>query len=103
MLFASDWLARYVDLPGDPRGTARRLTAAGPAGGTVEEVDGGGVVFDIEVTTNRPDCMNHFGVARELSVLLDRPLRAPGFDVEEDARSVDSVAKVIVHDPAGCP
>ncbi|HSF43864.1 MAG TPA: phenylalanine--tRNA ligase subunit beta [Thermoanaerobaculia bacterium] len=103
MLFASEWLARYVDLPEDPRETARRLTAAGLAVEKTEEVDGGGVVFDIEVTTNRPDCMNHFGVARELSVLLDRPLRAPGFDVEEDARSVDSVAKVIVHDPAGCP
>ena len=103
MLFASEWLARYVDLPEDPRETARRLTAAGLAVEQIEEVDGGGVVFDIEVTTNRPDCMNHFGVARELSVLLDRPLRVPDFDVEEDAQGVDSVAKVIVHDPAGCP
>jgi phenylalanyl-tRNA synthetase beta chain len=103
MLFASEWLARYVDLPEDPRETARRLTAAGLAVEKTEEVDGGGVVFDIEVTTNRPDCMNHFGVARELSVLLDRPLRAPGFDVEEDEERTDSVAKVIVHDPAGCP
>ncbi|HSK79902.1 MAG TPA: phenylalanine--tRNA ligase subunit beta [Thermoanaerobaculia bacterium] len=103
MLFASEWLARYVDLPEDPRETARRLTAAGLAVEQVEEVEGGGVVFDIEVTTNRPDCMNHFGVARELSVLLDRPLRAPSFDVEEDEERTDSVAKVIVHDPAGCP
>ncbi|HSN86251.1 MAG TPA: phenylalanine--tRNA ligase subunit beta, partial [Thermoanaerobaculia bacterium] len=84
MLFASEWLARYVDLPADPRETARRLTAAGLAVEQIEEVEGGGVVFDIDVTTNRPDCMNHFGVARELSVLLDRPLRAPSFDVEED-------------------
>ena len=103
MLFASEWLARYVDLPDDPKETARRLTAAGHAVEQIEEVEGGGVVFDVEVTTNRPDCMNHFGVARELSVLLDRPLRAPDFGVEEDEERTDSVAKVIVHDAAGCP
>lgn len=103
MLFASEWLARYVDLPKDPKETARRLTAAGLAVEQIEEVEGGGVVFDVDVTTNRPDCMNHFGVARELSVLLGRPLRVPDFGVEEDAQSTGSVAKVIVHDPAGCP
>jgi phenylalanyl-tRNA synthetase beta chain len=32
-------------------------------------------VFDVEVTSNRPDCMGHLGVARELAAGLDRPLK----------------------------
>jgi phenylalanyl-tRNA synthetase beta chain len=103
MLFSSEWLSRYVDLPEDPRKIAPLLTNAGLAVEQIEEVDGGGFVFDIDVTSNRPDCMNHFGVARELSVLLDRPLRAPSFEVAEDAQDVHPVARVVIEDPAGCP
>src|SRR6202140_1537665 len=32
-------------------------------------------IFDVEVTSNRPDCMGHLGVARELAAGLDRPLK----------------------------
>src|SRR6202049_3318008 len=32
-------------------------------------------IFEVEVTSNRPDCMGHLGVARELAAGLDRPLR----------------------------
>jgi hypothetical protein len=76
MLFSKDWLSQYVELPADDQELARRLTFAGLAVEYVE-AKGDDVVFDIDVTTNRPDCMNHFGVAREISVLLDRPLQSP--------------------------
>ena len=32
-------------------------------------------IFDVEVTSNRPDCMGHLGIARELAAGLDRPLK----------------------------
>ena len=32
-------------------------------------------IMEIEVTSNRPDCMGHLGVARELAAGLDRPLK----------------------------
>ena len=35
------------------------------------------VVFEIGVTPNRPDCLGHVGLARELSALFDAPLRLP--------------------------
>ncbi len=31
------------------------------------EMDGGETLFEIGVTTNRPDCLSHYGVARELA------------------------------------
>ena len=34
-------------------------------------------VYDIEVTPNRPDCLSHMGIARELAAYFDHPFRAP--------------------------
>src|SRR4028118_1535602 len=76
MIFSRNWLADYVDLPDDVQELTRRLTFAGHAVEGVEE-KGGDVLLDIDVTTNRPACMNHLGLAREIAVLLDRPLRPP--------------------------
>ncbi|HND51141.1 MAG TPA: phenylalanine--tRNA ligase subunit beta, partial [Pirellulaceae bacterium] len=32
---------------------------------------------NLEVTSNRPDCLGHLGVAREIAVLFDLPLSVP--------------------------
>jgi phenylalanyl-tRNA synthetase beta chain len=80
MLFARDWLAEYVELPAADGPLAERLTFAGfnvDAVRQAPEEGGGGTVLDVDVTTNRPDCMNHLGLARELAVLFDRPLGTP--------------------------
>ena len=68
------WLRDFVDLPVDYRRLADELTLAGIA---VEGISGEGerTVFEMEITTNRPDAMNHYGVAREASALYDLPLR----------------------------
>jgi phenylalanyl-tRNA synthetase beta chain len=105
MLFSRNWLADYVELPDGPGGPAelaRRLTLAGLAVETTEE-KGDDFLFDIDVTTNRPDCMNHLGLAREIAVLYDRPLKRPAAEPEESAEGAGSAARVRVEDPAGCP
>ncbi len=43
---------------------------------STEEV-GGDLAIDLEVTSNRPDCLAHLGVAREIGVLFDRPVCVP--------------------------
>jgi phenylalanyl-tRNA synthetase beta chain len=78
MLFARAWLAEYVELPADSSLVADRLTFAGFTVDAVREgPDGAGAVLDVDVTTNRPDCMSHLGLARELAVLFERPLTPP--------------------------
>ena len=71
------------------------------------EARGGDWVLDVDVTTNRVDCMNHLGVAREAAVLYDRPLRPPGnFAGEPEAEAaapVTDAARLTVEDPTGCP
>lgn len=32
-------------------------------------------IFDVNITPNRTDCLSHFGIARELSCVLDKPLK----------------------------
>jgi phenylalanyl-tRNA synthetase beta chain len=76
MLFSREWLREYVDLPEEAEAIGRRLTFAGFAIDGIED-HAGDPVFDVDVTTNRPDAMNHLGLARELAVLYERPLRVP--------------------------
>ncbi|MHB8611156.1 MAG: phenylalanine--tRNA ligase subunit beta [Candidatus Dormibacteraceae bacterium] len=47
---------------------------AGAPGDPLTSVIPSQAIFDVEVTSNRPDCMGHLGVARELAAGLDRPL-----------------------------
>jgi phenylalanyl-tRNA synthetase beta chain len=61
------------------------------------------VVFDLEITPNRPDCMSMVGVAREVCALTGAELRLPPVDVEETGPEIDGLAKVVLNDPEGCP
>jgi phenylalanyl-tRNA synthetase beta chain len=74
MKISPHWLRDFVNLPVDYARLANELTLAGIV---VESISGEGenTVFEMEITTNRPDAMNHYGVAREASALYDLPLR----------------------------
>jgi phenylalanyl-tRNA synthetase beta chain len=74
MKLSPAWLRDFVDIQADVRQLADDLTLAGIA---VEGISGEGdqTVFEMEITTNRPDAMNHYGVAREASAIYDLPLR----------------------------
>lgn len=102
MEFSLDWLAQYVDLPADPQDLQERLTAAGL---NVEGVasHGGDTVLDVDITTNRPDCMNHFGLAREIATLYGRPLRRPPSAPTESGERAADAARILVEDAEGCP
>jgi phenylalanyl-tRNA synthetase beta chain len=108
MEFSLRWLADYVDLPEGPEGPeqlAKRLTGAGFAvdGLVPHGDDPENWVIDIDVTTNRTDAMNHFGLAREIAVLYDRPLRPPASLPAEGTERVEEAARVEIQDPIGCP
>ncbi len=102
MLFSKSWLSDYVELPADIQDIQRRLTAVGLAVEGLEE-RGGDTVLDVEVTTNRTDCMNHLGLARELAVIYGRPLKRPASQPEEAAERIEDAAAVDVEDWEGCP
>jgi phenylalanyl-tRNA synthetase beta chain len=104
MKFSHEWLSSYLPGPApDPAVLRERLTAVGFVVETVE-THGGAHVYDVEITANRPDGMNHRGLAREAAVALRRPFRDPeaGAPVSEGTAPVASLAKVVVEEPALC-
>lgn len=68
------WLREFVDVPADTKRLAEDLTVVGLAVDGVEGT-GGDSVLDLDITTNRVDCMNVYGVAREVSVLHGKALQ----------------------------
>jgi phenylalanyl-tRNA synthetase beta chain len=68
------WLREYVEVKVEARRLGEDLTMAGLALEGIE-TDGKDAVLDLDVTTNRVDAMNVYGVAREVSVIYGLPLR----------------------------
>src|SRR4051812_36260210 len=98
MKISMEWLGEYLpDVP-DARAAGDALTMGGlPV--EVFEQHGDDTVIDVEVTSNRGDCLSHLGVARELSALMGAEFREPKTVVAEattpattSASSVPSVA-----------
>ncbi|MGA9495386.1 MAG: phenylalanine--tRNA ligase subunit beta, partial [Terriglobales bacterium] len=100
MKISPHWLRDFVDLNVDYPRLAEELTLAGIA---VEGISGSGdnTVFEMEITTNRPDAMNHYGVAREASALYDLPLRP--IEPKLPAPQGKSEVTIDIQEPELCP
>ena len=68
MIVSWNWLKQYVPLDMPLEESQRRLMMAGLNHEGTAEV-GGDLAIDLEVTSNRPDCLGHIGIAREVAVL----------------------------------
>ncbi|MBK7707106.1 MAG: phenylalanine--tRNA ligase subunit beta [Acidobacteria bacterium] len=79
MLISYNWLKDLIDINLSPREVADRLTSVGNAVEGIEE-HGDDFVFDIDLTSNRGDCLSHWGIARELSVNSDLGFGISDFD-----------------------
>ena len=65
--------------------------------------DQGAIVFELNVTPNRADCLSHLGLARELATLLDRKIKKPAADIKEGGSEISKDIKVELKDSKGCP
>ena len=66
MLYSREWLSQYVELPASATEVGELTTSIGFAVEGIERV-GDDEVLDLEINPNRPDCMNHLGLAREIA------------------------------------
>ncbi len=69
-----EWLKEFVEVPVSADELASRLALSGTNIGGVEN-GAHGAVIDAEVTSNRPDCLGHLGIAREVSAIYKLPLK----------------------------
>ena len=104
MKLSAQWIRDFVDLPGDDRQLAEGLTSIGIA---VEGISGEGAstVFEMEIGTNRPDAMNHYGVAREAAALYKVPLKPIGTSTVKSVSKGTAKAEpfqIQIDDAEGC-
>lgn len=95
MIVSWNWLSEYVRLEMPVEVLAERLALTGLNHESTEEV-GGDLAIDLEVTSNRPDCLSHLGVAREISVLFDVPFREPEPNPPTSGESAASLVSVAI-------
>jgi phenylalanyl-tRNA synthetase beta chain len=104
MKLSANWIRDSVDLTVDDHRLAEDLTNVGIS---VEGIGGSGAdtVFEMEIGTNRPDAMNHYGVAREAAAIYDLPLKAlSAVSSQLSAQtSQDSAFPITVEEPSLCP
>lgn len=60
------------------------------------------VIFELEITPNRPDCLSHIGIAREVAAYYGRKVKYPSYTLNEVIDSVNNYAKVRIEDKERC-
>ncbi|MGB7203047.1 MAG: phenylalanine--tRNA ligase subunit beta [Pyrinomonadaceae bacterium] len=100
MNISYNWLKDLIDLKMSADDLATALTRVGLA---VEGVHahGNDFVLDIDLTSNRPDCLSHLGVARELGVIADCGLRIA--DSKNIKPNTENQTLVTIQDAGPCP
>lgn len=101
MRFDVGWLGDHLESVVDLDTLAERLTSCGCLVELRERVDDT-EVWEVEVTTNRPDVMNHRGLAREAAVAIGTGLKAIDFTLEEEDECAADLAAVDIVEPELC-
>ncbi|MBA2527556.1 MAG: phenylalanine--tRNA ligase subunit beta [Pyrinomonadaceae bacterium] len=102
MLISYNWLRELTGTSLTPLELRERLTMVGLAIDAVEEKDGD-AVLDVEVPSNRPDCLSHVGIAREVAVIESGKVRPPSSKPPRaEGRSTDQTS-VEIRDTDLCP
>ena len=95
------WLKEFVDAKAPAAELRSRLSLAGMAIDSVEE-SAAGPVLDVEVTANRPDCLGHYGLAREVAAIYRLPVKPLAPKLQESAEKVSNATRVEIEAPELC-
>src|SRR5260370_22626135 len=102
MLISYNWLRELTGTKLDPQDVGDRLTNVGLAVDVVE-ARGDDHVLDVEVASNRPDCLSHVGVARELAVIENSQISIPQSQVRKTQGKAADFSAVEIRAPDLCP
>jgi len=102
MKIVYNWLKDFLDLTATPQDLASRLALSGTNIASVEAQPLGGVI-DAEVTSNRPDCLGVYGIAREVGAIFKLPMKSVvPKPVESSAAKTSDAVSVNIQAPELC-
>jgi phenylalanyl-tRNA synthetase beta chain len=101
MLFSLDWLRSLCRLDADAETVAASLTARGL---TVDSLAAAGAdhVLDVDIPANRPDCLGHLGVARELAAAFESALEPRLAHDGDEGPPIEESVRIEIDDPDLC-
>lgn len=93
MLVSWEWLADYVQIDRSADAMAALWAMSGLNHESTQWVEGVPVI-DLEVTSNRADCLGHIGIAREAAVLCETDLKVPQPQLPKGSIPIGSLLQV---------
>src|ERR1700674_2129216 len=96
-----NWLKDFVDVTAPPQELASRLALSGTNIGGIENGVHGAVI-EAEVSSNRPDCLGHLGIAREVGAIYKLPLKSVSPKPAESAAQASDAVNVEIQSPELC-
>ena len=96
-----NWLQDFVAVTATAEELASRLALSGTNIAGVEKGPHGAVI-DAEITSNRPDCLSHHGIAREVGALYKLPIKAVSPKPVEGGSKTSEAVKVEIRSPELC-
>jgi phenylalanyl-tRNA synthetase beta chain len=96
-----NWLKDFLDVTAPPQELASRLALSGT---NIASIENGahGAVIDAEVGSNRPDCLGHLGIAREVAAIYKLPLKPVQPKPKESSAKASEAVKVDIQAPELC-
>ena len=96
-----NWLKEFVELAATPEHLRSRLSLSGTSIDSIEQTPAG-PMLDAEVSANRPDCLGHYGIAREAAALYRRHLKAVQPKLTEATDPASQATRVDIESPDLC-
>jgi len=95
------WLCDYIETGLGAVEIADILSDLGLPYEGIETI-GGDAVIDVEVTSNRGDCLSYIGIARELAAATGKELKIPAAKPKESQKNVTEFGNVEIAEPSLC-
>lgn len=92
------WLREWVDFDFSPERLAQVFESLGMGVEAIEK-DGDEVIYDLEITPNRPDLLGVIGIAREISAYTGNPLKRT---IDFELQTGEGI-EVEIENPDDCP
>ena len=96
-----NWLKEFVEVKASPEDLRARLSLVGIAVDAIDETVAG-PVLDAEITANRPDCLGHLGIAREVAAIYRVPLKPLHPNLKEITEKAAGATRVKIEAPELC-